>query len=88
MECWVRNEATASAVIKFADGVFRVVDKKELSQFGERDIYTMAHHQIVCNREIFEVAVKEFTGMIVDIIEKKMWLGTMGRFDVLVIEQG
>lgn len=87
MEYWVFDEATATAVIKFPTGVFRVVTAKDLIQFGERDIHTLARHKIVVKNEILEVAAKEFTSMIVEIINKKMWLGAMGRSDVLIIEK-
>ena len=56
-------------------------------QLGERDIDTLDHRQILCHEEIFDAAAKEFTSMIVEIIEKKMWLGEMGRSDVLVVEK-
>ena len=74
MKYWVFYEATASAVIKFPDGVFRINDIKDLLQFGERDIDTLAQHQIICKHEILEAAAKEFTRMIKEIIEKIMWL--------------
>lgn len=87
MKYWVYDESTTSVVIKFPDGVFRMVDKKDFLQFGERDIHTLAQHQILVADEILEVAAKEFMGMIAEIIEKKMWLGAMARSDVLVIEK-
>ncbi|CAI9264703.1 unnamed protein product [Lactuca saligna] len=87
MQYWVYDDATTTAIIKFKDGVFHLVDKKYLLQFGERDIHNLAAHQILCNQEIIKVAAKEFTSMIAKIIEKKMWLGAMGRSDVLVIEK-
>lgn len=43
---WIYDEAMASAVIKFPDGVFRLVDKKDLLQFGQWDIHHLAQHQI------------------------------------------
>ena len=84
---WVYDEATTSVVIKFKDGVFHMVDKRDLLQFGEKDIHTLATHQIICDQEILEPAAKEFTGMIAEIIDKGIWLGTMGRSDVLVVEK-
>ncbi|CAI9271207.1 unnamed protein product [Lactuca saligna] len=53
MEYWVYDVATTSVVIKFPDGVFHIVDKRDLLQFGERDIHTLAHHEILCHKEIF-----------------------------------
>ena len=71
----------------FKDGIFRLVDKKALLQFGEFDIHTLAAHQILCDQETMEASAKEFTNMISEIIKKKMWVGAMGKSDVLVIEK-
>lgn len=87
MQYWVYDEATATAVIKFPDGVFGLVDKKDLLQFGELDIHTLAQLQIKFIDEILEVMAKEFTRMVAEIIEKKMWLEAMGRSDVLIVEK-
>ncbi|CAI9294021.1 unnamed protein product [Lactuca saligna] len=87
MEYWVFDEATATAVIKFPNGVFRIVDRKDLLQFGERDIHTSAQHRIIYKTELVEPVVKEFTSMIAEIIKKKMCPGVMGRSDMLVIEK-
>ena len=87
MEYWVFDEATSTAVIKFPNGVHRLVEAKDLLKFGERDIHTLSRHQIICKQELLEAAAKEFTGMIVEIISKKMWLGAMGRSDMMLIEK-
>ena len=84
---WVYDEAMALIVIKFEKGSFRLIEKKDLLEFGKEDIHTLAGHQIICEQEVLEPAAKEFTSMISDIINKSMWLGTMGRSDVLVIEK-
>ncbi|CAH1428594.1 unnamed protein product [Lactuca virosa] len=87
MEYWVFDEATATVVIKFPTGVFRVIEAKDLLKFGEREIHTLAQHQIVVKNDILESAAKEFTSMIVEIINKKMWSGAMEGSDVLIIKK-
>ncbi|KAL7600832.1 hypothetical protein Lser_V15G23264 [Lactuca serriola] len=87
MEFCVYDKATTTTVIKFPTDIFRLVEARDLLQFGERDIHTLARHQIVVKTEILESAAKEFTGTVAKSISKKMWLGAMGRSDVLTIEK-
>lgn len=84
---WVYDETIASAIIKIPECVFRLYDKQDLLQFGKWDIHYLAQHQIQVAEDIFETTAKEYTSMIIVIIEKHMWLGSMGRSDVLIIEK-
>ena len=36
---------------------------------------------------ILEVVAKEFAGMVVEIINKKIWAGAMGSSDVLIVDK-
>lgn len=87
MEFWVYDEATTTAVIKFKEGVLRLSDIKDLLRFNGRDIHTWADHQIICKSEIMEAAAKEFTGMVAKIIDKRLWIGAMGKSDVMFLEK-
>ena len=58
MEYWVFDEATATTVIKFPAGVFLVVTAKDLLQFGECDINTLAQHQIVVKMRFSSLSLK------------------------------
>ncbi|CAI9285359.1 unnamed protein product [Lactuca saligna] len=44
MEYWAYDEATATAVMKFHQGVFHRVEAMHLLKFGEHDIRTLAEH--------------------------------------------
>ncbi|CAI9279432.1 unnamed protein product [Lactuca saligna] len=67
----------------------RIVDhfEKEPAQadprLGVRDICTLVEHQIMVNNYILEVSAKEFTGMVVEIINKCLWAGAKGSSDVM-----
>ncbi|KAL7606254.1 hypothetical protein Lser_V15G18890 [Lactuca serriola] len=87
MKYWVFDEATATAVIKLATGVIRLLEAKDLLKFGERDIRTLVKHQIVVNNDILEIAAKEFTGMVGEIINKRMWAGALGSSDVMIVDK-
>lgn len=41
---WVFDESTASAVIKLKDGCIRLYDRRDLLQFGKRDIHQLNLH--------------------------------------------
>lgn len=84
---WVFDETTASAVIKLQDGCIRLYDKRDLFQFGRWDIHHLNLHQIKVAEDIFEPAAKEYTSMVADIINKRMWNGAMGKSDVLLVDK-
>ncbi|CAI9299779.1 unnamed protein product [Lactuca saligna] len=86
-EYWVFNEATATIVIKISAGIILLLEAKDLLQFGERDICTLARHQLVVNDEILEMATKEFTGMVSEIINKRMWAGALESSDVMIVDK-
>ena len=86
-EFWAFDEATTTTLINFPHGVHRLLDVKDLLRFREQDIQTLGYHQIVCKSALLEPAAKEFTIMVTTIIEKKMWLGTMGKSDMVLIEK-
>lgn len=81
------DETTAFAVIKLEKGCIRLYDKRDLLQFGKWDIHQLSHHQIKVVEDLFEPAAKEFTAMVVEIIDKRMWNGAMGKSDVLVVDK-
>lgn len=87
MEFQVFDEATATTVIKFPIDTHHIVTAKDHLKFGEQNIHNFSRHQIICKTELMEPADKEFTNMITTIIEKKMWLGAMGKSDVMLIEK-
>ena len=75
MEFWAFDEGIATAVIKFPDSIIHLVDAKDLLWFRERDIHTLASHQIYYKSELMEVASMEFTSMVAKIIEKRILMG-------------
>lgn len=84
MEFWAFDEATATIAIK---SVLLLEDAKDLLRFRERDIHTMGSHQIYSKTELLEPGAKEFTSMVVTIIEKRLWLGAMGKMDVKLFKK-
>ncbi|CAI9282773.1 unnamed protein product [Lactuca saligna] len=84
MEFWAFDDETATASIKFKnrDTVLRLVCAKDLLRFRERDIRTLARHQIICRKDVMKVATKEFTRMVTSIINGKLWMGSMGKVDM------
>ena len=87
MEFWAFDEATTTVVIKFSDGVLHLVEAKDLLRFRERDIHTLARHQIFCKSKLMKPAANEFTGMVATIIKKRLWLGAMGKSDVMLFKK-
>ena len=83
---WVYDESSDVAVIKLKEDCICLYDKRDLLQFGKRDIHHLAAHQIVVAEDIFVPTEKEYTSMVAAIIEKKMWNGAMGKSDVLVVD--
>ena len=79
MEFWAYDDETATAAIKFKnrEEVLRLISAKDLLRFRERDIHTLARHQIICRKEVMEVASKEFIGMVATISNEKLWMGIM-----------
>lgn len=86
MEYWVFDEATTTAVIQLPNGALRLLEAKDLLQFSEHDIHTIVGHRIVVKDDILEATAKEFTGMVVETINKRMWTGALGDSDVLIID--
>ena len=37
--------------------------------------------------DILEAATKEFTGMVAEIINKRMWVGALGDSDMLIVDK-
>ncbi|KAL7604500.1 hypothetical protein Lser_V15G16719 [Lactuca serriola] len=89
MEFWAYDDETATAAIKCKDQehVLRLISSKDLLRFRERDIQTLARHQIICRKYIMEAAAKEFTAMVDTIINGRMWMGSMGRLDLRLFEK-
>lgn len=87
VQFWSFNETIATVVIKFPTGTHRLVTARDLLKLGERDIHTLSRHQIVCKKKLMESGAKEFTSMIAMIIDKKMWLGAMGKSEEMLIEK-
>nr|KAJ0226544.1 hypothetical protein LSAT_V11C100003850 [Lactuca sativa] len=89
MEFWAYDDETATAAIKFKDQerVLRLINAKDLLRFRERDIRTLARHQIICRKEIMEAASKEYTAMVATIINGSLWMGSMGRSDLRLFEK-
>ena len=81
------DEATATSVIKFKEGVVRLSDTKDLMRFSKRDILTLASHQIIWKLEIIGPAAKEFTRMVAKIIDRRLWIRAMGKSDVMFLEK-
>ena len=84
---WVFDETTTSAVIKLKEGCIRLYDRRDLFQFRRWDIHHLSLHQIRVAEEIFESAVKEYTTMVAEIINKQMWNGAMGQEDVMIVNK-
>ena len=57
------------------------------SSSGGGDIHHLSLHQIIVVEEIFEQATKEYTSMVAEIINKRMWNGAMGKADVMVVDK-
>ena len=87
MEYWVFDESTAAVVIKLKHGCIFLYDKRDLLQFGRRDIHELSIHQIKVAEDICEPTAKDYTSMVALIIEKEIWNGAMGRLDVLVVDK-
>ncbi|XP_052622608.1 zinc finger BED domain-containing protein RICESLEEPER 2-like [Lactuca sativa] len=79
MEYWVFDESTAAVVIKLKHGCIFLYDKRDLLQFGRRDIHELSIHQIKVAEDICEPTAKDYTSMVALIIEKEIWNGAMGR---------
>ncbi|CAI9297477.1 unnamed protein product [Lactuca saligna] len=84
---WVYDEATTMVMIKLKKNQFRIIDPKYLLKFGERDINTLSNFQIIIENELFEAAMKAFTGMVATIIDKKLWTGAFDLADVHLVEK-
>ena len=50
-------------------------------------VHQLSHHEIKVAEDIFEPAAKEYTAMVIDIINKRMWNGAMGKSDVMVVDK-
>ena len=89
MEFWAYDDETATAAIKFKDQerVLRLINAKDLLRFRERDIRTLARHQIICRKDVMEAAAKEYTAMVATIINGRLWMGSMGRSDLRLFEK-
>ncbi|CAI9284446.1 unnamed protein product [Lactuca saligna] len=89
MEFWAYDDETATAAIKFKyrEHVLRLTSAKDLLRFIERDIRTLARHQIICRKDVMEVAAKEFTAMVATIINGRMWMVSMGRSNLKLFEK-
>ena len=89
MEFWAYDDETATVAIKFKDRehVLRLINAKYLLHFRERDIRTLARHQIICRKDIMEAAAKEYTAMVTTIINGRLWMGSMGRSDLRLFEK-
>ncbi|CAI9290731.1 unnamed protein product [Lactuca saligna] len=89
MEFWAYDDETATAAIKFKnrEHVLRLINAKVLLHFRERDIRTLAYHQIICRKDVMEAATKEFTAMVATIINGRLWMGSMGRSDMRLFEK-
>ena len=74
IEFWAYDDETATAAIKFKDReqVLRLINAKYLLRFRERDIQTLARHQIICRKDTMEAAAKEFTAVVASIINGRM----------------
>ncbi|KAL4573627.1 hypothetical protein LXL04_020440 [Taraxacum kok-saghyz] len=88
MRFWVYDEATSTVVIRIYKTKIRLVDPKDLLKFGERDIRRLASMQIMTENLIFESATKAFIGMVVTIVEKKLWAGVLENADVHLVTKG
>ncbi|CAI9259973.1 unnamed protein product [Lactuca saligna] len=66
-EFWAYDDETATATIKFKnrEHIMRLISAKDLLRFREKDILTLAHHQIICRKDFMEPTAKEFTAMVV-----------------------
>ncbi|CAI9288719.1 unnamed protein product [Lactuca saligna] len=60
MEFWAYDDETATATIKFKnrEHVLRLINAKDLLRFRERDIRTLARHQIICRKDVMEATAK------------------------------
>ncbi|CAI9300246.1 unnamed protein product [Lactuca saligna] len=89
MEFWAYDDETATAAIKFKnrEHILRLISAKDLLRFRENDIRTLAHHQIICRKDVMEAAAKEYTAMVATIINGRMWMGSIGRSDLRLFEK-
>ncbi|CAI9302845.1 unnamed protein product [Lactuca saligna] len=87
MQFWVYDESTALTVINLKKSQYRIVDPKDLLKFGERDIRTLPHFQIILENELFEVVGKAFTRMVATIIERKLWVGAFDQSNVHLVDK-
>ena len=89
IEFWAFDDETTIAAIKFRnrEDVLRLVSAKDLLRFKERDIHTLARHQIIRRKEVMEATAKEFTRMVATIINEKLWMGSMGKSDLRLFEK-
>ncbi|CAI9265572.1 unnamed protein product [Lactuca saligna] len=89
MEILAYDYETATAAIKFKDReqFLRLISAKDLLRFRERDICTLSRHQIICKNDFMEADAKEVTGMVATIINGRVWMGSMGKFDLKLFEK-
>ncbi|CAI9302871.1 unnamed protein product [Lactuca saligna] len=89
MKFWAYDDETTTATIKFKnqEHVLRLISAKDLLRFRERDIRTLARHQIICRKDAMEAAAKEFTAMVATIIKGRLWMGSMGTSDMRLFEK-
>ena len=82
---WVYDHNSLSAVIRIGKNQISVKSPKDLVMFRERDIKLLSRCQIYVLDHIFEEAAKEYTSMIVYIIQHEFWAGALDGMDVHIV---
>ncbi|CAI9286787.1 unnamed protein product [Lactuca saligna] len=60
---------------------------KGFSTDRERDIRTLARHQIICRKDVMEATTKEFNALVATIINGRMWMGSVGRSNLRLFQK-
>ena len=83
MEFWMFNETNSSAVLKLPDCNIVMMEPKHMMRFREHDIKKLARTQILTpDKDIFEIAAKEYTAFAAKIVRRRMWAGALAPGDV------
>ena len=85
---WVYDIETTEVVIQTAFRNFRMANPKDLFRFSKQDIMKLSLKQLECDNDMFEADSKEWTSMLLRIIEHGWYAGVLyGTGKRLVIKE-
>ena len=79
LQGWVYDTETTEVVIQTAFRNFRMANPKDLFRFTKQDILKLSMEKLHVNNEIFEADAKEWTSMLLKIIDHGWYVGALYR---------